>query len=37
MAVEVNVFDELHPTWKLGEYKVVFEEKPEKKKKENKK
>lgn len=41
---EANLFnealakvDELHPTWKLGEYKVVFEEKPEKKKKENKK
>ena len=37
---EANLFnealakvDELHPTWKLGEYKVVFEEKPEKKKK----
>ena len=41
---EANLFnealakvDELHPTWKLGEYKVVFEEKPEKKKKEKKK
>ena len=41
---EANLFnealakvDELHPTWKLGEYKVVFEEKPEKKKKETKK
>ena len=41
---EANLFnealakvDELHPTWKLGEYKVVFEEKPEKKKKDKKK
>lgn len=25
--------DELHPTWKIGEYKIVFEAKPEKQKK----
>ena len=29
--------DELHPTWKLSEYHIVIEEKPEKAKKEKKK
>lgn len=28
--------DELHPTWKLSEYHIVLQEKPEKKKKEKK-
>ena len=28
--------DEAHPNWKLSEYAIVYEEKPEKKKKENK-